>query len=143
VAAASDPNLDSDTFVRDTCLGAPAGCNTKTVIVSVPSTGGPPNGGGSFFTDISEDGSLVLFASTAKDLVVGDNSRNTDVFLATTGLNEAMAARPGNGPTAWASAVMTIGDQRRRGFGVRGPEVSALPRLSRHRATGGRLSPGS
>jgi len=95
VPPGSDLNPNSDTFVRDTCFGAPAGCLPKTVIVSVPLGGHMVIGGGSRFqTHISEDGSLVLFNSQAQNLTGPIIGFFADLFLAGSGLHESLPAPP-------------------------------------------------
>jgi Tol biopolymer transport system component len=85
---ASDTNGDDDIFMRDTCVGAPAGCAPSTVRVSVDSSGAQAtsisSGGisnGSFLAAISTTGRFVVFTSFAFNLVTGDTNKVHDVFL--------------------------------------------------------------
>lgn len=68
-----DTNQQSDIFVRDRVSGT-------TKRISVSSTGEEANymSEGSF---ISPDGNLVAFASSASNLVVGDNNGYYDIFI--------------------------------------------------------------
>lgn len=77
---AGDTNGTTDTFLRDTCNGAPAGCVPSTIRVSVDGAGAQAN---SFSTEaqISDDGRFVVFVSNASNLVAGDTNAQTDVFL--------------------------------------------------------------
>ncbi len=68
-----DGNSTWDVFVRDMDLGV-------TVRVSVSSTGGDPDGD-SNRPSISADGSLVVFSSTATNLVPGFATSNVDIYL--------------------------------------------------------------
>ncbi|MFO0981511.1 MAG: calcium-binding protein [Planctomycetota bacterium] len=68
-----DTNARSDVFVRDLV-------GSRTVRVSVSSSGAQAKGGGSFHVAVSSDGRFVAFASDAKNLVSGDGNGYTDVF---------------------------------------------------------------
>jgi hypothetical protein len=60
------------TFLRDTCIGAPAGCTPSTILIDVPFDGSAePNSAveGSDPSSVSDDGRYVLFASDAGNLV--------------------------------------------------------------------------
>jgi Tol biopolymer transport system component len=70
---AGDTNNASDVFVRDRL-------NNTTERVSVTSAGGQVSLGGSEGS-ISGDGRLVVFTSTAPDLVAGDSNGVADIFL--------------------------------------------------------------
>ncbi|WP_168062825.1 Ig-like domain-containing protein [Candidatus Manganitrophus noduliformans] len=74
-----------DVFVRDTCLGAPAGCVPSTVRVNVTSNGTQDNCGAAGLPSISADGRYVAFSSCGTNLVTGDTNNFFDVFLAATG----------------------------------------------------------
>jgi Tol biopolymer transport system component len=67
-------------FVRDTCIGAPAGCNASTGLVSVAAGGAAANAG-SRGGSLSADGRFVAFESDATNVVSGDTNTTTDVFL--------------------------------------------------------------
>ncbi len=86
---AGDTNGFHDVFLRDTCLGAPAGCTPSTERVSVASDGTQANGdsgGPTAFDDpdriaISANGRFVAFSSQASNLVADDTNELDDVFL--------------------------------------------------------------
>lgn len=98
VSVSSDPATDASTgvkkiFLRDTCAGAPAGCNPTTILVSAGASGAEPNGA-SGAPAISADGRLVVFASDASNLVAGDTNGVTDVFLRDTCIGAPDACTP-------------------------------------------------
>ena len=67
-------------FVRDTCIGAPAGCSASTTLVSV-ATGGSAATADSRGGSLSTDGRFIAFESDATNVVSGDTNSTTDVFL--------------------------------------------------------------
>jgi hypothetical protein len=67
---AGDTNGTFDVFLRDTCIGAPAGCLPTTRRLSVAFGGGEGNGL-SISPAISADGRFVGFSSGASNLVPG------------------------------------------------------------------------
>jgi Tol biopolymer transport system component len=69
-----DGNAISDVFVRDQLTGT-------TTRVSVDTTGGDPDVGGSCCPSISADGRHVAFQSLATDLVPDDTNSALDVFV--------------------------------------------------------------
>lgn len=69
---ASDQNSSSDVFLRDTVTGL-----TSRVSVSTMGTEGGAYSGDA---DISADGRYVVFASSADNLVPGDNNLDADAF---------------------------------------------------------------
>lgn len=79
-----DFNGANDILVRDTCLGAPAGCTPSTVRVSVTPAGNDANGNSPFLS-LSPDGGFAGFQSAASNLVASDNNNVDDVFLTATG----------------------------------------------------------
>ncbi len=79
-----DTNGRGDIFLRDTCVGAPAGCAPSTVRVSVASDGTQADDG-SFSPSISADGAFVAFGSSASNLMAGDSNGFEDIFVSTTG----------------------------------------------------------
>lgn len=96
----SDQNGVKDVFLRDTCLGAPTGCNPSTIRVSIGNSGVEGNGssdGGSVDLDwryaggsVSRDGRYVVFNSTASNLVSNDpNGSTLDSFIRDTCLGAA------------------------------------------------------
>jgi len=75
-----DTNGFDDVYVRDTCLGAPAGCTPTTTLASV-GIGGATAAGGSAHPAISRSGRFVAFASYATNLVAADNNASYDIFV--------------------------------------------------------------
>jgi len=64
-------------YLRDMCIGAPAGCTPATTLIAVA-------GDSSYVVSepsISADGRYVAFASTADDLVSGDTNGVQDIFV--------------------------------------------------------------
>jgi hypothetical protein len=84
-APAADPSANAGTglrkiYLRDTCTGALAGCEPKTILVSRAWHGGEPNAE-SRSPAISADGRYVAFASDASDIIENDSNGLSDVFL--------------------------------------------------------------
>jgi Tol biopolymer transport system component len=77
-ASGVSPNI----YVRDTCIGGPAGCTPTTSWIS---WGILPVGSRGFSPAISADGHFVVFYSDWAWLVENDNNGVNDVFLAGTG----------------------------------------------------------
>jgi Tol biopolymer transport system component len=72
---AADTNAAIDSFLRDTCLGAPAGCVPSTIRVSVASDGSQATGGtNSVPVAVTSDGRFVLFDSAMTSLTGIPNS---------------------------------------------------------------------
>ncbi len=67
-----DVNGFSDIFMRDRQTG-------ETTLISVASTGAQGNAG-SLRRPVTADGSIVIFTSTASNLVIGDTNNEEDVF---------------------------------------------------------------
>ena len=65
---AGDNNGVADIFLRDTCIGAPAGCSPATTLVSIASDGSSANAA-SGSPSISADGRFVAFSSGATNLL--------------------------------------------------------------------------
>jgi Tol biopolymer transport system component len=78
---AGDINKNPDVFVRDTCVGGPAGCTPSTIRVSVDSAGTEANSTGSGPASLSADGRFVAFESLASNLVAGDTNGAHDIFV--------------------------------------------------------------
>jgi Tol biopolymer transport system component len=76
---AGDTNGVDDVFVRDTCIGAPAGCTPTTTLVSV-ALGGVPANAFSAHPAISRTGRFVAFASQASNIVGNDTNGAFDIF---------------------------------------------------------------
>jgi hypothetical protein len=68
VAYAAMQNEHSQIFLRDTCEGAPAGCQPHTSLLSV-NVDGEPADGDSHSPSMSSDGRYVAFSSAAPNLV--------------------------------------------------------------------------
>lgn len=83
----------ADVFVRDTCIGAPAGCSPSTTRVSV-ATDGTESNNDSRRPSISADGRFVVFNSGATNLVSGDNNGFGDIFLRDTCVGASTACSP-------------------------------------------------
>jgi Tol biopolymer transport system component len=68
-------------FLRDTCIGAPAGCAPATTLISVNSSGSPSNSF-SQSPSVSGDGRFVVFFSQSSDILPGNTAPGRpDVFL--------------------------------------------------------------
>lgn len=68
----NDTNAKDDIFMRDTCIGAPAGCVPSTIIVSI-ATDGTQGNGGAAHPSISSDGRYVVFESYSGNFFLGGN----------------------------------------------------------------------
>jgi len=68
VAYTATQNGHTQIFVRDTCTGAPAGCQSQTTLLSAASDGTPGNAD-SNTPSASTDGRFVAFSSAATNLV--------------------------------------------------------------------------
>ena len=79
-----DTNNAIDVFVRDTCVGAAAGCTPSTTLLSLTREGVQGNDG-SVLPVISADGHFVAFISAASNLAPGDTNQADDAFLSRTG----------------------------------------------------------
>ena len=101
-----DSNGVDDIFVRDTCIGAPAGCIQSTTIVSV-GLGGAPANGFSAHPAISRSGRFVAFASNASNLVAGDTNNAFDIFVRDT----CVGAPAGCVPSTSLASVDNSGNQ--------------------------------
>lgn len=115
-------NGTADVFLRDTCIGAPAGCVPSTNRLSVTPSGGQADGD-SRNPAISADGRFVAFNSTATDLMVGDTNGQGDVFVRDTCVGAPAGCTP-------STILVSVSTQ-----GVQGTLSSILPAIS----AGGRL----
>ena len=68
-----------DLLYRDTCQGAPAGCQPSTLLIALVNE--DSEDADSRPAAISDDGRFVAFSSFARDLVDGDQNFSEDVFL--------------------------------------------------------------
>jgi YVTN family beta-propeller protein len=112
-----DTNGVDDVFVRDTCVGAPAGCTPTTSLASV-GIGGAIAAGGSADPAISRSGRFVAFASNAANLAAGDNNNTWDIFVRDTCAGAPAACVP-------STARVSVDS-----LGVEGNDGSALPAFS-------------
>ncbi len=136
-----DTNGGHDVFLRDTCIGAPAGCTPSTIRVSVANdgsqadapSGGPAAGGAS----LSTDGRFVAFGSRATNLVSGDTNGTFDIFVRDTCLGVSSGCTPS---TVRVSVALdgTEGDDRSDV-----PRITADGRYVVFQSYATRLAPGS
>ncbi len=77
-------------FVRDTCAGAAAGCQARTLLVSAAADGSVGDGD-SRMPSMSADGRYVAFSSAATNLVTADGVLGRQVYLRDTCLGAAAA----------------------------------------------------
>jgi Tol biopolymer transport system component len=102
----NDTNIFSDIFVRDTCIGAPSGCEPSITIESLALNGAYGNAGldGTVVPSISSDGRYVAFASDSTNMAVGMTNNacgyNGNVLVRDTCAGAATACTPS---TAWVS----------------------------------------
>jgi Tol biopolymer transport system component len=115
---AGDANHVWDVFVRDLVSGV-------TERVSVDSLG-LEGDGDSYRPSLSDDGSIVVFTSLAKNLVAGDANQASDVFLHDrgSGLTERVSVDSAGGEAAGASEYATVSsDGRRIAFDSQAPDL--------------------
>jgi trimeric autotransporter adhesin len=89
----NDTNGFTDIFLRDTCLGAPAGCVPSVTRLSVATDGTQANGF-SFSPTISANGRYVAFTSDADNLVHGDTNQRSDIFVRDTCFGAPAGCKP-------------------------------------------------
>ena len=90
-----DTNGREDIFVRDTCIGAPAGCTPSTILASPSRTGGASQSSAyAEFASVSADGRFVLFESDAGDLAQA-STQGPQVFMRDTCLGATAPCMPG------------------------------------------------
>jgi len=100
---ASDHNLQSDIFVRDTCRNAGPPCLPSTIRASLADDGSEADGP-SHRPSISVDGRYVVFTSQASNLVSGDTNSSSDIFLRDTCLGAPSDCRPSTALVSVAAA---------------------------------------
>jgi hypothetical protein len=88
-----DTNGVADVFLRDTCSGAPPGCQPSTIRVSVGPDGIEANGA-SESPAMSPEARFVVFDSEAKNLVPDGSSAPTGAFLRDTCIGAAADCKP-------------------------------------------------
>src|SRR5579862_7572360 len=98
IADSADAALETPTgiaaiFLRDTCLGAAAGCAPDIIPISVGWNGAEPNGASSS-PSVTANGRFVVFASEANNLVKGDSNGWSDIFLRDTCIGASAACVP-------------------------------------------------
>ncbi|RPI13947.1 MAG: hypothetical protein EHM60_07875 [Lysobacterales bacterium] len=89
---AGDTNTVDDLFLRDTCLGAPAGCKPATTALSVNAAGTPV--GGTWLPSLSDDARYATFMSSDGGHVPDDANGNFDVFVRDTCIGAASGCVP-------------------------------------------------
>jgi len=112
---AGDTNGVMDVFMRDTCVGAPAGCVPSTERISVgtgdlqadgassePVVGLPMSGMDGF----DYHGRFVVFVSSATNLVAGDTNGVADVFM-----RDTCRGRVGCTPSTQRVSLTSTGQQ--------------------------------
>src|SRR6266481_3566753 len=134
--AAGDTNGSRDVFVRDTCVGAPAGCTPSTTRVSVASDGTQGNAGSGFPLAVSANGRFIAFSSAASNLVAGDTNGATDMFVRDT----CFGASAGCTPSTARVSVASDGTQGNGASVV--PTISADGRFVVFRSNAGNLVAG-
>ena len=102
----NDTNFAGDIFVRDTCTGAPAGCNPSTTRVSLANDGSESNYDVALPL-ISSNGRFVVFTSQASNLVPNDTNGFSDVFIRDT----CLGVPSGCTPSTSLVSVATDGSQ--------------------------------
>ncbi len=146
--APADTNSARDIFVRDTCVGAPAGCTPSTIRASVASDGSQGEVE-SVASAISADGLFVAFYSLASNLVANDTNGSWDVFLASSSFpvtNFVFAVSPASANvTAGQSASFTVTVSPKSGAfdDTVSLSCSNLPSLSSCSFSPGSLTPGA
>jgi Tol biopolymer transport system component len=100
------PGTPENIFVRDTCTGAPAGCEPSVTLVSFGLNNNPADGD-SISPSISADGRYVAFLSSARNLVDSDTNGVADVFVRDT----CAGAPAGCTPSMQRVSVATGGAQ--------------------------------
>src|SRR5215472_2371541 len=89
-----DKNLASDVFLRDTCIGAPAGCVPSVTAVTVGKDGGTVDAGGSDAA-ISANARYIAFSSSASNLVPGAPLDRTNLYVRDTCFGVGAGCAPG------------------------------------------------
>lgn len=111
-AIAPNPGGVIMAYVRDTCTGAPAGCQPQTIPIAVATDGSQPNAGSSGVS-MTPDGRFVAFDSLASNLVYGDPGpagNQSDIFVRDTCLGASTPCTPA---TVWVS----VGPNQTPSFG--------------------------
>jgi hypothetical protein len=100
VAYSAAPNGPVQVFVHDTCVGAAAGCQARTMLVSAAADGTAPNGDSSA-PSMSADGRYVAFNSQATNLaahtasgVAANSAAGRQIYLRDTCLGADASCQP-------------------------------------------------
>jgi len=117
-----DTNETGDSFVHDTCFGAPAGCTPSTVRVSMANDGSQGNDA-SWVGSISANGRFVAFDSRATNLVTGYTGAG-DVFV-----RDTCAGAPASCTPSTTLVSVASGSQGNQGAGGGTPVISANGRF--------------
>jgi hypothetical protein len=130
------PGTAENVFVRDTCVGAPAGCAPSTSLVSI-GTDGLAGDGDSSSPTISADARYVAFVSLATNLVDADTNAAADVFV-----RDTCAGAP-DGCTPSTQRVSTASDGTQANDASVSAAISATGRYVTFRSLATNLDPAS
>jgi hypothetical protein len=90
----NDTNGKQDIVLRDTCVGAPAGCVPSTIPIALNNAGQQANDH-SWWPTVSADGRYVVFETSATNMVTpDDNFSSSYVFLRDTCLGAGVGCTP-------------------------------------------------
>jgi hypothetical protein len=130
------PGTAENVFVRDTCVGAPAGCAPSTSLVSI-GTDGLAGDGDSSSPTISADARYVAFVSLATNLVEADTNGAADVFV-----RDTCAGAPGGCTTSTQRISIASGGTQANDASV-SATISATGRYVTFRSLATNLDPAS
>jgi trimeric autotransporter adhesin len=123
--ADGNPGGYQNIFERDTCIGAPAGCTSGTVLISQSSSGVVGNEN-SHPSSVSSDGRFVAFQSYSTNLVPNDTSVWSDIFVRDTCIGAPVSCIP----STTRESVSTDGTQENNGLDYEVvPSISSDGRL--------------
>ncbi len=103
--------LGSCVFLRDTCIGAPSGCNPATILISRAYDGSVAGGAN---PSISVDGRFVAFNSNSANIVPGDSGGVGEAFVRDT----CMGVPSGCTPSSTLISVPDSGSQDNGNSGI-------------------------
>jgi hypothetical protein len=128
-----------DLFLRDTCIGAPAGCSPTTLQEDVSTAEVPANGGAldtSSDPPISSDGRFLAFTTLATNLVTQNVNGFGDVYLRDTCNGAAVPCTP-------STVIASLGnDGSISDAGENHPSMSATGRFIAFASLANNLVPG-
>jgi len=128
-----------DLFLRDTCIGAPAGCSPTTSQEDVSTAGVPANGGALDYSSnppISSDGRFLAFSTLATNLVTQNVNGFGDVYLRDTCNGAATPCSP-------STVIASLGnDGSISNAGENHPSMSATGRFVAFASLANNLVPG-